>query len=381
LRPATMHEKDVVLRATRLKQLSTSAMIVIAVVIVVAIVGPGSLVLDRLTNSSTSANPEINSPGQPPIPTTAANASMGGSGEAPTVTSQTNISTENKPAGNQLSAASGSLAASIPVESLTAQGVYAYDVATGEMLYGVGENERLAIGSTTKIATALVVIEYVSPDDEVVIDPSDLVDTALYSNMGLVAGDTLTVEQLLQGLLVASGTDAALALARVVGADISGSDDPDMARAAFITSMNDYASELGLTQTHFANSGGEDDPGNYSTAKEIALLGGELMQEPMLADIVAMPSYSFVSAGLGQTYEGANTNQMLGTDGIVGVKTGSTDQAGGCVVLAQDGAGVGDLMVVAILGSDLTYNDLSQIVTDTRWSDAQAIFAGIDGAN
>jgi D-alanyl-D-alanine carboxypeptidase len=83
---------------------------------------------------------------------------------------------------------------------------------------------------------------------------------------------------------------------------------------------------------------------------------------------------------MGQTYEGANTNQMLGTDGIVGVKTGSTDQAGGCVVLAQDGAGVGDLMIVAILGSDLTYNDLSQIVTDTRWADAQAIFAGIDGA-
>jgi len=198
--------------------------------------------------------------------------------------------------------------------------------------------------------------------------------------MGLVAGDKLSVEPLLQGLLVASGTDAAQALARVAGTSISGSDDPDTARAAFISAMNDYATQLGLTQTHFANPGGEDDPGNYSTAKEIALLGGELMQEPMLADIVAMPSYSFVSTGMGQTYEGANTNQMLGTDGIVGVKTGSTDQAGGCVVLAQDGAGVGDLMIVAILGSDLTYNDLSQIVTDTRWADAQAIFAGIDGA-
>ena len=375
-----MHEKDVVLRATRLKQLSTSAMIVVAVVIVVAIVGPGALVLDRLTNASSSANPENTSSDQTIAPTIAANASSGGLAETPTVTSQTNIASENKPAGNQLSSASGTLAASIPAESLTAQGIYAYDVATGEMLYGVGENEQLAIGSTTKIATALVAIEYLSPDDEVVIDPSDLVDTALYSNMGLVAGDTLTVDQLLQGLLVASGTDAAQVLARVAGAGISGSDDPDTARAAFVSAMNDYATQLGLTQTHFANPGGEDDPGNYSTAKEIALLGGELMQIPMLADIVAMPNYSFVSTGTGQTYEGANTNQMLGTDGIVGVKTGSTDQAGGCVVLAQDGAGVGDLMIVAILGSDLTYNDLSQIVTDTRWADAQAIFAGIDGA-
>jgi len=374
-----VHEKDVVLRVTRLKQLSTTAMIVIAVVIVVAIVGPGSLALDRLTNTSTSANPEINSPEQAAVSTIAANSPSGGAAETPTVAAQANIASDNKPAGNQLSAASGSLAASIPVESLTAQGIYAYDVATGEMLYGVGENEQLAIGSTTKIATALVVLENASADDEVVIDSSDLVDTALYSNMGLVAGDTLTVEQLLQGLLVASGTDAAQALARVVGAGISGSDDPDTARTAFISAMNDYATQLGLTQTHFANPGGEDDPGNYSTAKEIALLGGELMQEPMLADIVAMPSYSFVSSGMGQTYEGANTNQMLGTDGIVGVKTGSTDQAGGCVVLAQDGTGIGDLMIVAILGSDLTYNDLSQIVTDSRWNDAQAIFAGIDG--
>ena len=64
-----------------------------------------------------------------------------------------------------------------------------------------------------KIATALVVLDYVSPDDEIMIDQTDLVDTSLYSNMGLVAGDTLTVEQLLQGLLVASGTDAAQALA------------------------------------------------------------------------------------------------------------------------------------------------------------------------
>src|SRR5215218_2584827 len=141
-----MHEKDVVLRATRLKQLSTSAMIVVAVVIVVAIVGPGSLVLDRLTNSSTLANPEGNSLDQAPVPTVSANASSGGLAEAPTVTSQTTIAIENKPSGNQLSAASGSLAASIPVESLTAQGVYAYDVATGEILYGVGENEQLAVG-------------------------------------------------------------------------------------------------------------------------------------------------------------------------------------------------------------------------------------------
>src|SRR3954451_8270085 len=147
------YEKDVILRATRLKQLSTSAMIAVAVVIVVAIVGPGSMVLDRLTNSSTSANPEITAPDDALAPTTTANIASNGSGaaaEAPTVSSQANVAVENNPVGNQLTSAQGSLAASIPVESLTARGIYAYDVSSGEMLYGVGENERLAIGSTTK---------------------------------------------------------------------------------------------------------------------------------------------------------------------------------------------------------------------------------------
>ena len=273
------------------------------------------------------------------------------------------------------------MAAAIPSESLTAQSVYAYRVSDGVELYGYGEDERLAVGSTTKIVTALVVMDHAELDEQVTIDQSDLVDITRFSNMSLVAGDTLTVEQLLQGLLVVSGTDAAQALARYVGAEISGSNDPDTARLAFYDAMNDYAANLGLTNTHFANAGGEDDPGNYSTAKEIALLGGELMMTPELAQIVAMPGYSFVSPGLGTTYEGANTNQLLGVDGITGVKTGSTGEAGGCVVLAQDGAETGDLIIVAILGSDLTYNDLNQIVIDTRWNDAKAIFAGIDGAS
>lgn len=347
-------------------------MIALAVAIVVVIVGPGAMLLDRM--SSSSASPEISEP----TPTQASNAIA-----APAVTATTAAAAIPQDTGAQSqhdSTSNGTFAAAIPAGSLTAQGVYAYRVSDGVELYGYGEDERLAVGSTTKIATALVVMDHAALDEQVTIDPSDLVDAAVFSNMSLVAGDTLTVEQLLQGLLVVSGTDAAQALARYVGAELSGSNDPETARAAFYAAMNAYAANLGLVSTHFANAGGEDDPGNYSTAKEIALLGGELMMTPDLAQMVAMPGYSFVSPGLGTTYEGANTNQLLGVDGITGVKTGSTGEAGGCVVLAQDGEAVGDLIVVAILGSDLTYNDLNQIVTDTRWDDAKAIFAGIDGA-
>lgn len=370
MRPAMMHAKDRTLRAGRIRELSTSAMIALAVALVVIIVGPGAMLLDRM--SSSSASPDISVP----TPTVVSNAIA-----APAETA-TDAAAIPQHAGAQTqhdASTNGTFAAAIPAESLTAQSVYAYRVSDGVELYGYGEDERLPVGSTTKIATALVVMDHAALDEEVTIDPSDLVDITLYSNMSLVAGDTLTVEQLLQGLLVASGTDAAQALARYVGAELSGSADPETARAAFYDAMNAYAANLGLANTHFANAGGEDDPGNYSTAKEIALLGGELMMTPELAQMVAMPSYSFVSPGLGTTYEGANTNQLLGIDGITGVKTGSTGEAGGCVVLAKDGAEAGDLVVVAILGSDLTYNELNQIVTDTRWDDAKAIFAGIDG--
>lgn len=348
-------------------------MIALAVAIVVVIVGPGAMLLDRI--SSSSASPEI----AMPAPTQAANAIAA---PAETATTEAAAIPQNAGAPSQGNASTnGTMAAAIPAGSLTAQSVYAYRVSDGVELYGYGEDERLAVGSTTKIVTALVVMDYAALDEQVTIDQSDLVDVTRFSNMSLVSGDTLTVEQLLQGLLVVSGTDAAQALARYVGAEISGSNDPDTARAAFYDAMNAYAANLGLTSTHFANAGGEDDPGNYSTAKEIALLGGELMITPELAQMVAMQGYSFVSPGLGTTYEGANTNQLLGVDGITGVKTGSTGEAGGCVVLAQDGEKPGDLIVVAILGSDLTYNDLNQIVTDRRWDDAKAILAGIDGAS
>jgi D-alanyl-D-alanine carboxypeptidase (penicillin-binding protein 5/6) len=260
--------------------------------------------------------------------------------------------------------------------NVTARAVYAYDLDGKAQLYELNSVDRMPVGSIVKVATALVTLEYVGLGETVVIDESDLVDPGVYSNMGLIAGDTLTVEQLLQGLLIPSGGDAALALARYVGEGLSGSDDPDVARAAFVDAMNEYAVSLGLENTHFSNPDGDNADDNYSSAEDVAWLGVALMQNDELAAIVAMPSYSFESVG-GNLYEKATTNELLGVDGIIGIKTGSTGEAGGCVVLAQETAS-GELIILTILGSDLAYDDLNRIVTDARWDDARRVLQDID---
>ena len=261
----------------------------------------------------------------------------------------------------------------VPV-GVTADAVHAYDPATGQLLYAQAAQTRMPVGSIVKVTTALVTVEHAGLDETVLIDPTDLVDYTIYSNMGLVAGDTLTVEQLLQGLLVASGGDAARALARHVGAALSGSDDPETARAAFVDEMNAYAARIGLQNTRFTNAEGDDAEVSYSTAEDVSILAGQLMAQPALAAITGEFDYTFTGADGEVTYTGYTTNVLLGESGIIGVKTGSTGDAGGCVVLARQTAD-GGLIILTVLGSDLTYNELNQIIADARWDDARLLFA------
>ncbi len=117
----------------------------------------------------------------------------------------------------------GSETAAVPRPPRTsAAAVYVWDATSGQELYALNPNEQRAPASTTKIATALVVVQHADLDDEVVVVASDTVDITVFSHMGLQAGDTLTVEQLLYGLLVPSGNDAANALARSVGEELQG---------------------------------------------------------------------------------------------------------------------------------------------------------------
>jgi D-alanyl-D-alanine carboxypeptidase len=278
------------------------------------------------------------------------------------------------------SLAPASEAGAVAAPDVTAQSVFSYDLATGITLYEKNPDERMQIGSTVKVATALVVMQHGDPADEVLIEEADTVDITVYSNMQLQAGDTLTVGTLLYGLLLPSGSDGAQALARHVGKELCGCEDRDEAMNAFVGAMNDYAAELGLANTLFTNPSGIDAENTYSTAHDIALLFGELMKNERLAGIVAEPAYQFVSAGPeARAYRSETTNELLGQLGVVGGKTGSTEAAGACVVLAREVNGGSNTVITAVLGSDLEYQD-SMIVegSDKRWDDARSIFTAMD---
>jgi D-alanyl-D-alanine carboxypeptidase len=276
-----------------------------------------------------------------------------------------------------LSVPAPEVAAAIAPPDVTAKGVYAYDTATGIELFAKDEHARVSIGSTVKIVSALVTMKYAKLDDQVTIVESDLVDPTLYSNMQLQAGDTLTVSQLLYGLLIPSGSDGANALARHVGGIITGSDDPIAQLDGFVNEMNAFVAEHGFTDTRFSNPHGNDAPNNYSSAYDIAHLGGLLMQDEFLAKVVGEPGYSFVSAG-GHQYQEDTTNELLGQSGVVGIKTGSTEDAGGCVVLARQVNNGNSLVITSVLGAELDYDANGMISLDKRWDDARQLLSFMD---
>jgi D-alanyl-D-alanine carboxypeptidase (penicillin-binding protein 5/6) len=268
--------------------------------------------------------------------------------------------------------------AAIQAPDVSATGVYAYDMDTGIELFAKNEHERLAIGSVAKVVTSLVVVAYADLDAEVAITEADVVDDPSYSNMQLQAGDTLTVSQLLYGLLVPSGTDAADALARYVGGIITGSDDQIAQLDGFVAEMNAFVAQQGLENTRFTNPHGLDSPNNYSSAYDIAQLSGMLMDNDFLASVVAEPGYSFLSKGAeSRQYHAETTNKLLGQSGVAGVKTGSTEEAGGCVVLARRVNDGTSTVIAAVLGATLTYDGV-MIDVDERWNDATRLFQFMD---
>lgn len=266
----------------------------------------------------------------------------------------------------------------LDIPDVTAAGVFAYDIATGETIYSANADERRPVGSLAKIMTALVTLDHRALDAEVMVTEADMVAPG-YSTMWLQGGDTLTVEQLLTGVLLASGGDAARALARDIGTGLSGSDDPAIAVAAFVDAMNGRAADLGLTGTRFANPDGEDSADAWSTAHDVALMFGAVQEQPVLTAILAQVEYGFVSAGPERReYGGLTTNQLAGRHGITGAKTGSTEAAGGCLVLARTANQGRTTVIIALLGSNLVYDETGMQIEDDRWTDATTLIEEMD---
>lgn len=206
---------------------------------------------------------------------------------------------------------------------LSAASAILVDGDTGRILYQKNATERRLIASITKLMTALVAAEAV-PDleREVVVERADTL--AEGSSMYLQAGEKLPLNTLLYGLLLSSGNDAALAIARSCAGDV----------ATFVEWMNLRAESLGMKDTHFANPNGLNDDDHYSTAADMAKLAMEFMKSETLAHIVATKS---VTLG---TRTFTNHNKLLWRyEGCAGMKTGYTERAGRTLVSCARRAG------------------------------------------
>jgi D-alanyl-D-alanine carboxypeptidase len=255
--------------------------------------------------------------------------------------------------------------------TISANAAYVRDITTGTELFALHPDTPLPPASLTKIAAAIVILEEANLDDTVKIVKDDLVPPE-ESQVGLVAGDYLSVRDLLVGMLVPSGNDATLALARYVGEQqLGGSATPAEAIAKFVSMMNARATALGATSSHFLNATGIDADGHVMTARDIATLTQFALQNPLFAEIVSTPSAVLHSEARSGGYAVTTTNTLL-LDGVVtGVKTGTTPAAGGCLVTSF---AVGPNKVVAVvLGSALSETSDGQQDSTARFADTRAL--------
>jgi len=258
---------------------------------------------------------------------------------------------------------------------ISADAVFVTDISTGTELFAQNADEPLPPASLTKIVSALVVLERANLEDTVEILEDDLVSPE-ESQVGLKAGDRLSVRDLLHGMLIPSGNDATLALARHVGATALGEGaSADQAVAEFVSMMNAKAAELGATTSHFSNPTGIDAVGHVMSARDIAILTKAALQNSLFSEIVAKTEAVLTSEVVPDGYRVTTTNQLLAEGIVTGVKTGTTAEAGGCLVTSFM---VGPNEIVAvILGSDVSEATDGSQDTTARFSETRALLDAV----
>ncbi len=244
-------------------------------------------------------------------------------------------------------------------------------VDSGQLL-AYNAPEAVSIASTTKLTTALVVMESGIPLETPVI-VSTRAASQPGSLVGIRTGEVFTVHDLLRGLLIVSGNDAAEALAEAVGQYKNASLSPEEAAGYFVEQMNVFASKRGLSNTNFADPSGFDEH-SVSTAAELAKTAAEVLKNQSLREIIATRDTTIVSAK-NRAVQLVNTNSMLASySGIIGGKTGYTDTAGHCLVVMAERDG--RAYVAVSLHSNIwdrvgpiqvTTQLLDYAFTETRW--------------
>lgn len=215
---------------------------------------------------------------------------------------------------------------------------------SGRVLYNKAGDWELPMASTTKIMTAYVALRYGNLND--IVEVSENAAGVEGSSMYLEKGEKITLENLLYGLMLLSGNDAAVAVAEAVGGSVD----------RFVEMMNETAADLGLSHTHFDNPNGLPSDTHYTTALELAEITRAAMNEPKFAEIVSTKSKSIPWEGREYNREMTNHNKLLSRlDGCVGVKTGYTEKAGRCLVSAVTRDGM--TLICVTLNAPDDWND------------------------
>ena len=225
----------------------------------------------------------------------------------------------------------------LDANSINSRSCIVYDRNSHMTLYGKNEKKQVKMASTTKIMTSLIIIE--NCDLSETIEVSKKAAGTGGSRLGLKTGDKITIKDLLYGLMLCSGNDAAVALAEHAGRDIQG----------FAELMNKKASELGLTNTHYESPHGLDSDGHFTTAYELAILTDYALKNETFSKIVGTKNYTVTINGYPKNL--SNTNELLGNlNGVYGVKTGFTNGANRCLVTAckRDNMDI----ICVVLGAD-----------------------------
>ena len=230
--------------------------------------------------------------------------------------------------------ATPALAAAAPEHPVAAKGAILYELNTDTVLLEQDADARLYPASTTKLMTALVAMEYGNPEDIITV-PAEAVDGLfeLGSASYLLAGEEISFMDLMEYMLIASGNDAANAMAIHISGSIS----------AFADLMNNRAQELGCTNTHFVNPHGLHDEEHYTSARDLLRIAKAAMENPTIAEIVAKDEVVLpITNKHPQTTTKYTTNYLISRkstrdyyyEGAIGIKTGTTTPAGLCLVAA-----------------------------------------------
>ncbi|MBP3708672.1 MAG: D-alanyl-D-alanine carboxypeptidase [Clostridia bacterium] len=226
----------------------------------------------------------------------------------------------------------------------------AYDRENNRVIWGKDENKKTAMASTTKIMTAIVTIENSNIDDQVEISAKAAATGG--SRLGLKKGDKISLRDLLYGLMLRSGNDAAVAIAEYVAGSV-----PE-----FANMMNQKADKLHLKTTNFVTPHGLDDPEHYTTATELAKIADYALDNETFCKIVGSKNYTITINGYPKSIN--NTNELLGyLPNVYGVKTGFTNNAGRCLVtsIKKDNMDIITIVIQADTKKDRTKDSINLI--------------------